>query len=415
MNGKARLALLLTMTAALSVFGFMTLYLHDNKYTADAPVAWQGELELSEHTLAEQPVVFLVEGWEYYGGRLLAPSDFTASPPGPDAYIYIGQYGGLEAGNYSASPHGSATYRMRIHLPDEPRVYTLEMPEIFSAYRLYLNGTEAAAAGEPDREHYRAETSNRAVSAFAGGELEILLAVSDYSHLYSGMVYPPAFGEPEAVAKLLDARLTFRILIIVFAFAVGLLAVLVGLLSGRNRLAVLYGLLCLFFVGYTAHPVWLTFWSGGPLMYTAERVSFCAMLALVMLLQWVLHGERESLRRWFIGFGGFMCLFSLVLPLLLPGGSLFVMGAYSYLISAYELITAAFLTARSGIISQKATSLTFSSFCTEGRCLPSAIPPQPITAAVTSRMGLGFVGIEISIGIIITPFVRAGFHARPFL
>ena len=344
-NNKVRLALLLTIAVALTVLGSMILYLYDNKYTVDVPDAWQGVLQLSDETIADYPVIFLVEGWEFYGGRLLTPSDFVESPPTPDAYIYIGQYGGFEAGDYSNSPHGSASYRMLIKLPVEPRVYTLELPEIFSAFRLYLNGTEAAVMGTPERESYRAETRNRAISVEAGGELEILIAASDFSHLYSGMVYPPAFGEQEPVAQLLSARQAFRMLLIIFAVAVGLLAVMVGLLSGRNRLAVYYGLLCLFFVGYTAYPVWLTFWSGGVFFYTIERISFCAMLVVVMLLQRALYGVRAMWSRWFIGFAAFMCLFSLVLPLLLPSGSLFIMGAYSYLISIFELLAAAFLTA----------------------------------------------------------------------
>jgi len=197
--------------------------------------------------------------------------------------------------------------------------------------------------GIPEREHYLARTGNRVISFETSGELEILVAVSDFSNLYSGMVYPPAFGEPEAVGRLLSARLSFRMLLAVFALAVGLLAVLVGLLSGKNRLAILYGLLCLFFVGYSAYPIWLTFFSGGVVLNTVERVSFCVMLIVVMLLTRSLYGEDEKWSRFFIGFGAFMCMFALALPILLPRGILLIMGSYSYLTSAYQFVVAALL------------------------------------------------------------------------
>jgi hypothetical protein len=60
-----RLALLLTITVALTVLFSMLLYLYDNKYTVDVPDAWQGVLRLNDELLFEHPVIFLVEGWEF--------------------------------------------------------------------------------------------------------------------------------------------------------------------------------------------------------------------------------------------------------------------------------------------------------------------------------------------------------------
>ena len=171
-----------------------------------------------------------------------------------------------------------------------------------------------------------------------------MIAVSDFSHLYSGLTYPPAFGEPESVSRLLSARLIFRGIFVAFALAIGALALLVGIASRRNTLAVLYGLLCLFFVGYTCYPVLQTLASGFYPFYAVENISFCAMLATVMLLQKKMFGRKERLSDLFIGFGGFMILFSAILPFALPSGSLFIMGAYSFSVMAYEWVTAAYLT-----------------------------------------------------------------------
>ena len=171
-----------------------------------------------------------------------------------------------------------------------------------------------------------------------------MIAVSDFSHLYSGLTYPPAFGEPESVSRLLSARLIFRGIFVAFALAIGALALLVGIASGRNATAILYGILCLFFVGYTCYPVLQTLFSGFYPFYAVENLSFCAMLATVMLLQKKMFGRKERLSDLFIGFGGFMILFSAILPFALPSGSLFIMGAYSFAVMAYEWITATYLT-----------------------------------------------------------------------
>ena len=327
---------------AIVCLACLFLYRYDNKYMAPGPRGVSGVLVLDK---PEQHLVsFLVNGWEYYGGRLLSPEDFTESAFPPDEYIYIGQYGGFEAGDFSASPHGSASYRLNIVIPDEPRAYMLELPEIYSAYRLYINGRLAASMGEPDPEKYKPATGNQTVSIEAGGNIEILLAVSDYSHMYSGMVYPPAFGQPKAVSALLSARTIFRSILTSFALSIGALSLLVGILSKKNRIAMLYSLLCLFFIGYTSYPIVRSLFVGMYPFYAVENFSYCAMLTVIILLQRQVFETGKRWNRRLAGYGLFMCAASVALPILLTTGSLVVMGAYSILITAYEWLMAVYLT-----------------------------------------------------------------------
>jgi hypothetical protein len=329
---------------ALAVFVCIFLYQYDNKYTASGPKGANGLLILNEQDMEEHPVIFLVEGWAYYGGRLMSPEDIKSGTHAPDAYIFIGQYGGFDANDMSAPPHGSASYLLTIQIPDEPKTYLLELPEIFSAYRAYINGKLAQTMGEPAPSGYFPETGNCTIKIEAGEKIEILIAVSDFSHLYSGIIYPPAFGEPKAVNGLLSARLIFRSIFLAFALAIGLIALLIGFASGKKALAVLFGTLCLFFVGYTSYPILRTLTSVFYPLYVIENVSFCAMLATVILIERKVYGAAKKRDWFFIGFGALMCLISAVLPAMLTSGKLWVMGGYSYLIMAYEWITAAYLT-----------------------------------------------------------------------
>ncbi|GHU67977.1 hypothetical protein AGMMS49983_19960 [Clostridia bacterium] len=338
-----------TATIAVTVFVFLILYQVDNKYTAGGPKAEGGVLTLDARTLAEHPALLLTDGWEYYGGRLLSPDDFAQDAPNPDATIFIGQYGGFDAGDRAASSHGSATYRLTITVPGEPAQYALELPEIFSAYRAYVNGRLVQTMGDPDPASYRPETGNRTASIYAGGRIELVIAVSDFSHIYSGLTYPPAFGEPAAVSGLLSARLIFRSMLVMAALAIGLLALFIGLRSGRNRLAMLFGLLCLFFIGYTAYPLIQTLTSAFYPFYAIENISFCAMLLTVVLLQRDILTQQGRWGKLPLWFGVCMCFASAVLPFLLPGGESWVMAAYSYSVMGYEWLTAAFLTMASAL------------------------------------------------------------------
>ena len=347
-RGWKRLYTAVTLCAvcAFAAFAFLFLYENDNKYTADGARGENGVLVLDEQALHEYPVLFLTEGWEYYGGRLLSPEDFgnAATAPSPDAYIFIGQYGGFDAGDINASPHGSASYRLIIKLPEQPGQYLLELPEIFSAYHAYVNGSLVQTMGNPDPAYYRPETGNRTVKIESTGQVELLIAVSDFSHIYSGLTYPPAFGEPDAVSGLLSSRLIFRSLFAAFAFAIGFLALFISLAGKKNKLASLYGLLCLAFAGYTVYPIIKTQTSAFYPFYTIENISFCVMLVAVMLLQRHIFQRGQKWDWAFVCFGGFMCIASAILPFLLPGGALWVMAGYSWLVTAYEWATAVFLT-----------------------------------------------------------------------
>lgn len=340
---RANLLFMLLSVCSAAVFFCLLLYRFDNKYTRKGPQAEEGVLLLNEMQLADN-AIFLVNGWEFYNGRLLAPEDFNNDPPAVNEYIFIGQYPGLEAGDASASPHGSATYRMCIFLPNEARTYMLELPEIYSSYRLYVNGKEAASLGNPEPNAYKPETGNRSVAFEAGGQLEILIAVSDFSHIYSGMVYPPAFGVQEAVMRMLSARLVFHGAICTVAVTIGLLALFMGLLNRKNRLTVIYGLACLCFTGYASYPVIHTMLSGFYPFYAIENISFCAMLAVVILLETEICGIKNRFYLPFVLFGGFMCGVSAFMPLLLQSGGLRIMTVYGGAVTLYKWLIAIYLT-----------------------------------------------------------------------
>jgi len=347
------LSALLLSVLLVSAGLFYICYQYDNKYTAKGPQTLAGVLMLDSEKLERWPVIYLVRDWEIYRGRLLAPDDFMNAPVIPDELVFIGQYGGFEGhvdGWARRSPHGSASYRLTIALPPEKRSYTLELPEIYSAYRLYINGELMAQMGEISPDNYRPGTGNSAVTVQAAESMEILIAVTDYSHFYSGMVYPPAFGEPSAVAKLLNTRLAFRVFAVSAAVCVGLLSLCVWLLlrkekdkSPNGSFPLYYTGLCACFVLYICYPIIKTLATNRMGWYPVENFAYCAMLLLVILIQRRLTNSDD---KWFISFGAFavfVCCWSLSVPYLM-GDSLNLMTAYSRLIGLYVWTSALYLT-----------------------------------------------------------------------
>lgn len=340
-----RRAALVAGAFGLAALLFLLCHRFDNKYTAAGVQPVGGVLTLTPQDLADQPRIFLVRDWEIYRGRLLAPEDFDGGAPVPDELTFIGQYGGFEGGQKGASPHGSATYRLVLELPQGS--YTLELPEIYSAYRLYLNGVLKKQMGQPDPEDFRPRTGNSTVTVETAGRLEMLLAVSDQYYFYSGMVYPPAFGLPEAVSAELNLRFGLRVAAVAAALCVGLIALGIRLLARAGRegeLILLYALLCLCFVGYIGYPVVKTLAPGGLGWYYLENFCYCAIFLLVGLIQYRISGWGGRGTAAFALLGCFACCCSLAVPFFLED-NLTLMLAYSGLIKVYTYAAALFLTA----------------------------------------------------------------------
>lgn len=181
---------------------------YDNKYRIDAATAIDDVLDY--HSETSRKVTFLTQGWAFYQDVLLTPADFGNAFLVLDAYIDIGADTSLALTDKTDDPHGSGTYRLHILLDETPRQYTLALPGIFPAYRLYLSGQLIYVNGELEPDNYQPTICSEEITFIASNEVDILLTVSDFSHSYSGFVYLPAFGQQQTVKQLLSAQLMLQ-------------------------------------------------------------------------------------------------------------------------------------------------------------------------------------------------------------
>jgi len=266
------------ITVVLAVLLCLGLFRWDNKYTRQASQPISGLLIVSEADLAETPLRYLIREWEFWPGALLGPEEIeTAS--GYRQYVSIGESSWLDPDN----GHGRGTYRLTLLLPEGAREYALELPEVFSACRLFVNGVSMLRLG--DVETGRPGIASRIVTFTASGQTELVLEVSDRSGVYSGMTYPPAFGTVEAVLQARALRLLVHGTAVLLALLGGALAACFGL-RGKRRRGLLLVLLCLCCALLTGYPLLhaLTVTGYQP-WYTLELSALYAFLLLAVLLQ----------------------------------------------------------------------------------------------------------------------------------
>ncbi|WP_394926513.1 GHKL domain-containing protein [uncultured Robinsoniella sp.] len=341
---QLKLIVVILVTVSSAVLLFYVLYYKDNKYTDTEKQPVNGILDLTNGFSPEKGLRFLTHEWEFYPGVLLSPSDFKAGPPDRyRQYISIGQYGGFETGNPIRSPHGSATYRLTINLPSPQHDYALEIPEVYSAYRLYIDNALIAQMGNPDTDQYEPGVQNRIYYFSGKGSVQIILAVTDYSYYYSGLVYPPAFGDPFSVN--LRKQIELCICIAVFLISVGCLFLSFFLgIRVHHRHSLIFSALCLALSGYTIYPLIHTFFltSIQP-WYTIERLSYFLMLLLVVILQNKLCKINRLAMRMSVSASIILCVLSLVCGIFMPYWNLTVLKAWSYLFATTKWFTACYL------------------------------------------------------------------------
>jgi signal transduction histidine kinase len=271
--------LLLILLTGIMVFLLCGKY--DNKYEKSTYTAKLGAAWITAEQLESSPI-YLIDGWACYAERLLTPDAIIKETP--DEYLYIGQYSGFDRGDPQKSPYGQATYRLTVFTDSDLKDYALEIPQIYSDYKLWVNGDLKSESG-----------SGGWMTSFAAADkIEIVLSVSDDNGLYSGLTYPPAFGTPEKVGKLLVGRLSIHTAAAAVALLILVLCLLIGFGSRFKRPYHLLAALSLCFLACTAYPLIQAFSIEHPLFPVLERLGYYGIFLLAVLIQAKLCGALKK-------------------------------------------------------------------------------------------------------------------------
>ncbi len=364
MKISIRRLLPLFLAALLTSFFCLALYFFNNKYTRQTVQPANGLMVVSEQDLDE--LLYLIDGWAFYPDVLLTPDDFASgSPKRYMVYTNIGDHTRFDTPGEPDTPYGCGTYVLHLVLPEKTAVYGLELPEIFSAYRLFINGKNVLSVGDPDPDTYKARTQTRMATFEASGRADLLLQVSDYTHYYSGIVYAPALGKPLLINETRAMRLT----IILICDTIGLMLMLFSFYAAirmKQRHALLFSLLCFSMCVFTSYGfIHVLFELPVFPLYTLELFSGYLLIFLTILLQNYLCKTDWLASRISSAAALVFCLLSLLYGITSAASRItnwerdafsILVVAYKAAVAAYLLITS-FLAFRAGTVRSRALLL----------------------------------------------------------
>ena len=294
MEKKWKYSLALTVGVFMASMGiFFLLYCFNNKYTAKGNQAIQGILYVKEGNAS---VSYLSGEWEYFPDLLLTPQELKEHKGKYySRYLSVGEYGGMDLGDKNRSPFGSGTYRMTIVFPNEEKTYAIGLTEVFSAYKLYVNGELTGQVGNPDLQQYQEEIQNRVFTFKAKGTTQIMIAVTDRHSVSSGIQYVPVLGTPFQVNLLRGVTVLINALYVAFILFIFLFSGYMFLKTKKGELG-FFCLLCICLLGFGSYPLLHAFVAAKVQpWYGLETLFYYLMLACMILVQQRILGDESRL------------------------------------------------------------------------------------------------------------------------
>ncbi len=243
--------------------------------------------------------------WAFYWGQLLSP-EMAASPENLSTQAKSFWVPGLwnDEGKAGADfpVDGFGTFYARILVPDVPVLY-LHVPDMPSAFRLWVNGREMTANGVVAR------SKEDEVPAFKTrvlalpdtlGHIDIVAQVSNHHYKEGGIWHSFKITDESGRQRLADVPVIVDAIIFAVLFSIGLYHLSVYYMRRQERASLFFGLFCLL-LAFRALAVDQRIFSGSSgfdwgMLQTAEHITFFFCLPMFAAFYQALYPHDVSRR-----------------------------------------------------------------------------------------------------------------------
>ena len=187
----------------------LTSYFLPDIQAQDSYVAVRGEIDLSDYNFKSEGPLELRGEYEFYWDQMLNP--VIEGDTGEMLYIHVpGSWNRLKKEHPEVTRYGFATYRLTIRLPEQVDQVAFRIEDVFSASGYFLNGKVIDYLGFPGVTKYQTVIKYRKPlieSSVIDPKVELLVRVSNFEHMFSGIVGGITLGLPEQMETLRQREL----------------------------------------------------------------------------------------------------------------------------------------------------------------------------------------------------------------
>jgi class 3 adenylate cyclase len=230
--------------------------------------------------------------WKIVPYRFLMPAEIVAVQQTAATILVPGAWRDRRPDLFESN-QGYATYflTVRLHRADIGRMLALRLPQISTAYRLFIDGTEYAAVGKIATERPSSQPEyRRLVIPFvpSQSQVQLVLQVSNYEEAnVSGVWKNLEIGSYEAVRSRRETALAYDLLTLGIFFVFGFYHIALFLLRREDKSTFAFGVFCLFVGLRTAVTGERVLPATSLLSFIAEvRMEYCTIYAATAAFNW---------------------------------------------------------------------------------------------------------------------------------
>ncbi len=325
--------------------------------TAFTPLAKKGLLDLRHQTLSRENIPLDGE-WGFYWKRLLSPDD-SYMPPELFAN-FPPLFTETKINDQSLPSKGFATYTLTVLLPENSEPLAIVIPDVYTAFRLYINDKLFFANGKPDtsEQAYIPHWMNATLPLPDNIDtLRIILQVANFSHAKGGPYKPVIIGDKDKLMLARDKNFAMDFTLAECLFMGGLFFFGLYLFGKHDKAMLFFSLFSMTYsyrvMGtgmYVLHTIFPDIsW------YLTVRLEYLSLyVSVIFLIQFIrfLYPEDVHIRfmRWTTRFFLFFAATAILLPpviftqLINP----FLAGMFVYIAYAFFIYIKAYRNKRSG-------------------------------------------------------------------
>lgn len=241
--------------------------------------------------------------WDNYSGQLLTPEQLTTAEPPFTKFPVPGVWGAKSPLKNSPPALGVMTYRTKVLIPNEARNYYLYLPDMPSAYRLWVNGKELMHQGTvgtlPNQERPAFGPKVLALGE-KSTSLSLVLQVSNFHYREGGIWFSLKLTDESGRFDIDKKPIIGAVFFGAILLAIGLYNLSMFLFRRKETAALYFGLLCLV-VGLRRllideRVIYLFDWFSWETLQRLEHL--CFYLSLPLFMNFFASMYRQHIPTW---------------------------------------------------------------------------------------------------------------------
>jgi len=288
---------------------------------AEAQTIEKGIIDLRKADLQKHP--FALNGnWGFYWNQLLSPNEIKSNP---EVFTYFPErWDNTQLNNTSLPAKGFATYTLKILLdPEKHKDLSIQLPDTYCSFQLFLNGQPFAAAGVPGKtkETTVEKWIEQVVSLPVTDTLSLVFQVANFRHSKGGPYKPIIIGSTNQLTAEKSSEDGFDLLLAGAILMGGLFFIGLFYFGKHDRVILYFSLFCIAYsyriVGsdnYVLHSLFPNY----PWIIGVHLEYLSLFVSVIFFMFYTKYLFPEETNKWLIRIeaimAGLLCLTVLLFP-----------------------------------------------------------------------------------------------------